>query len=158
MRLSKKMSGSRGEAMMYEILCTHSGITSWLLRLWMWSKSSHSVIYDTEKHLVTHSTFFGKGVEQISADEFFSKYTIIKKTAIDIAPDDLPDARLWLAEQRGKRYDATALVGIAMHRDWQEDSAWFCSELVETFRARFSKPRFSAKLSRITPGHQEMLA
>lgn len=34
------------------------------------------------------------------------------------------------ASQLGKPYDYTAIVGLGLHRDWQEDDAWFCSELV----------------------------
>lgn len=33
------------------------------------------------------------------------------------------------ASQIGKPYDYTALLGPGLHRDWQKDDAWFCSEL-----------------------------
>lgn len=31
--------------------------------------------------------------------------------------------------QIGKRYDWTGIAGIGLNRDWQDDGAWFCSEL-----------------------------
>lgn len=35
-----------------------------------------------------------------------------------------------LLSQRGKPYDYTAVLGLAIHRDWgRDDSKWFCSEL-----------------------------
>lgn len=32
--------------------------------------------------------------------------------------------------QEGKPYDWEGVLGYALRRDWQEDDAWFCSELV----------------------------
>ena len=32
--------------------------------------------------------------------------------------------------QIGKPYDKTGALGLGLHRDWQEDDAWWCSELI----------------------------
>lgn len=55
--------------------------------------------------------------------------------AADFALVDLPcrDPAAVLAaaaSQIEKPYDYTALIGLALRRDWQQDDAWFCSELV----------------------------
>lgn len=33
--------------------------------------------------------------------------------------------------ERGKPFDGQGAVGIGFNRNWQEDDAWFCSELLE---------------------------
>jgi uncharacterized protein YycO len=49
---------------------------------------------------------------------------------------DCPDAVLakalhWALGQIHKPYDWTAIYGMAVHRDWHDESRWFCSELIE---------------------------
>lgn len=63
------------------------------------------------------------------------------------------------ASQLGKPYDYTAVLGLGLHRDWQEDDAWFCSELVAWAFAQAGEPLFRAEvLRRVTPQHLWMLA
>lgn len=33
-------------------------------------------------------------------------------------------------QQLGKPYDKTAVIGMLLNRDWQQDTDWFCSELL----------------------------
>ena len=54
--------------------------------------------------------------------------------------------------QIGKPYDYTALMGNLLHRDWQEDDSWFCSELVAAAFAHAGVPLLRGNHSRITPG------
>jgi hypothetical protein len=59
----------------------------------------------------------------------------------------------------GKPYDLTALFGLLMRRDWQEEDRWFCSELVGWAFAQGGSPLFRADaLHRITPQNLWMLA
>lgn len=61
--------------------------------------------------------------------------------------------------QVGKPYDLTALFGIVMHRDWQEEDSWFCSELVAWAFAQGGSPLFRTDaMHRITPQHLWMLS
>ena len=61
--------------------------------------------------------------------------------------------------QIGKPYDLTALFGLLMHRDWQEDDSWFCSELVAWAFSRGGSPLFRREvMHRITPQHLWILA
>jgi uncharacterized protein YycO len=36
----------------------------------------------------------------------------------------------WMMSQVGKPYDWLALAGMAFRRDWRNDSAWYCADLV----------------------------
>ena len=61
--------------------------------------------------------------------------------------------------QVGKPYDLTALFGLLMHRDWQEDDSWFCSELVAWAFAQGGAPLFRADaMHRVTPHHLWMIS
>lgn len=59
--------------------------------------------------------------------------------------------------QIGKRYDWTALVGIAFRQDWAKDSWWFCSEHSAASVHAARRTLFRAKLPRVTPQHLYML-
>lgn len=61
--------------------------------------------------------------------------------------------------QIGKPYDLTAVLGIAIHRDWQDSARWFCSELVAWAFEQAGSPLFRADaVRRVTPEHLWMLA
>lgn len=54
--------------------------------------------------------------------------------------------------QIGKPYDWLAIVGFGLRRDWHDDDAWFCSELVAGAFAYAGRPLLQADhLDRITP-------
>lgn len=61
--------------------------------------------------------------------------------------------RLWnfAYSQIGKPYDFSAILGIAFRRDWREDDAWFCSELVAAAFEHAGRPLLLGELNRITP-------
>lgn len=60
--------------------------------------------------------------------------------------------------QLGKPYDYSAIVGLWLHRDWQDDRRWFCSELVAWSFQQAGEPLFRPDtLRRITPQHLYML-
>lgn len=51
------------------------------------------------------------------------------------------------------------LLGLLMHRDWQEEDRWFCSELVAWAFTQGGSPLFRREaMHRITPQHLWMLA
>lgn len=137
------------------ILCT-SG-SGWFLRLYMWSKWSHSAILDETEGVVYDSTLLGGGVKTTALTPFLHHYRTFKMRDIPIQEGREEEARAWLRAQVGKRYDWTALLGMLFHRNWQEDDSWFCSEMTEMFISLFSTPRFLEEARRITPYHQGML-
>ncbi|MDB0511336.1 hypothetical protein [Ralstonia solanacearum] len=63
------------------------------------------------------------------------------------------------AGQIGKPYDYEAIVGLSLHRDWQQADAWFCSELAAWAFHEAGEPLFRADcVRRVTPQHLWMLA
>lgn len=137
------------------VLCARPwAIGSVLLRAIMWSKWSHSAIYDPSTQQVYHATLW-RGVHKTPAAEFFGLYTSIKFQEIRVLHYD--DAVSWLELQVGKKYDWTALLSWVVRREWDEPDSWFCSELTEAFRTLFERRRFSVRASRITPQHQDMV-
>lgn len=56
--------------------------------------------------------------------------------------------------QIGKPYDLTGALGLGVHRDWQEDDAWWCSELIPWAAEQAGEPWFMPHaMHRITPQH-----
>ena len=138
------------------ILCQGDHISSKLLALFMWSRWSHSAIYDDQTGLVYDTTFFGGGCKVTPYDQWARHYSTIEVRDIKLERP-YNEAVQWLEEQVGKPYDWTAVLGIGLHRDWQEDDRWFCSEHTESFISLFSTARFRTVFTpRITPQHQAM--
>ncbi|NLR73597.1 YiiX/YebB-like N1pC/P60 family cysteine hydrolase [Leeia aquatica] len=62
------------------------------------------------------------------------------------------------SSQIGKRYDYSAIVGLWLHRDWQDDHRWFCSELIAWAFQEAGEPLFRPDaVRRITPQHLYLL-
>lgn len=56
--------------------------------------------------------------------------------------------------QIGKPYDLTGALGLGVHRDWQQDDAWWCSELIPWAAAQAGEAWFMPQaVHRITPQH-----
>lgn len=49
---------------------------------------------------------------------------------IQLAPEQEAAFWKWQYSQIGKPYDLTAIFGMLVRRDWQEDDSWFCSEVI----------------------------
>lgn len=138
------------------ILCSNHTLGSYTLRAVMWSRYSHSAVYDDATGLVYDSTLLQGGVKSSPWFDWAEHYPNREVRELNII--DVDGARAWLDAQVGKPYDWTALAGMVVHRNWQEDDAWFCSELAEACITLFGVPRFRASMSLITPRHQDMLA
>lgn len=141
---------------MYLLLCKNGSIFSILLRFLLWSRWSHSAMYDEHTDMVWESTFLGRGVKRMPFDEWVQRYPyhVLRATTIT----DIGGCRKWLDEQVGKPYDWKALVGFVFRSTWQDEGAWFCSELTEKAISLFGTPRFRASAHRITPYHQQIAA
>ena len=54
--------------------------------------------------------------------------------------------------------DGTAVLGLGLHRDWQQDDSWFCSELAAWSFQQAGSPLFRANAARrVTPQDLWML-
>lgn len=94
-----------------------------------------------------------------------SAYSSLPKTGVNVN-DDKNDITVYceidvkskeklewfLLEQKGKPYDWKAIIALPFFRNWQEDDAWFCSELISAaITYSNGKPLFNEKMWRITP-------
>lgn len=124
-----------------------------LIRTVTWSQWSHVALVDGNE--VIEATWPAVRVAPLA--EVLAKHSdhIIVDLACHVPGDVIKAAR----SQVGKPYDLTALVGLVMHRDWQESDSWFCSELVAWAFAQGGSPLFRQDaLHRVTPQHLWMLA
>ena len=123
-----------------------------MIRAITWSPWSHVAIIDGSE--VIEAVY--PQVRIASLAETIARHSA---HAISEFPCADPDAAIKAARsQVGKPYDLTALFGMALHRDWQEDDSWFCSELVAWSIAQGGTSLFRVDaLRRVTPQHLWML-
>lgn len=132
--------------MTYLLFSRSNKIGSRLIRAATWSEYSHVDLILPSGMLI--GALIDRGVCEYPLTERLSVST---KTEIRRVGADEVVVAEFLRSQIGKRYDFTALLGLTFHRDWQEDSRWFCSELLAAGieHAGVSVVRKSA--NRVTP-------
>lgn len=132
--------------MTVQVVFTRShAIGSLLLRTALWSPWSHCAIVDGEE--VIEAAAFG-GVRVRPLADMLAHAT---KTAILTLPGD-PQAVIAAARsQIGKPYDWSGVLGFGFRRRWQDDDAWFCSELVAWAFEVAGAPLFRTGYWRVTP-------
>lgn len=124
-----------------------------LIRAVTWSRWSHVALVDGQ-YVIEAAAL--EGVRQALTRD------VIKRSAqhclVDI-PARNPGAVIEAARsQLGKPYDWRGIVGLGMHRNWQEEDSWFCSELVAWAAAEAGETWFRPEaLRRVTPQHLWML-
>lgn len=125
---------------------TTHGFVSWFVRKFTWSDFSHvDAVMDDGK-------LFGAQWDGVKAREWnYQKFSKTARFTIKVTPEQ--EAKFWefLALQKGKKYDKSAIFGFLVHRDWQEDDSWFCSELIAAALAYAGVLILTAAASRITP-------
>ena len=67
----------------------------------------------------------------------------------EVEVNDKKKIENFLLKQKGKGYDWTAIFGFIVGRDWQEDTDWFCFELIAAAIEQDTK-LFDQPLNRIT--------
>lgn len=128
-------------------------LASRAIQLATWSDWSHVSLLDGD-HAI--EAVMGHGVRRIptaTAIQCTSRGALLAFPARD-------PARIikTVTSQIGKPYDYSAVFGLGLRRDWQEDDAWFCSELVAWAFQQAGEPLFRAEcLRRVTPQHLYML-
>lgn len=117
-----------------------------LLRAALWSAWSHCAIVDGDR-IIEAAAFHGvreRPLAELLAEA--SEYEIIE------IPARNPAAVIAAARsQLGKPYDWRGVVGIGFRRRWQDEDAWFCSELVAYAFEAAGDLLFRAKRWRIRP-------
>lgn len=126
---------------------------SWAIRACTWSRWSHVAIIDGEdviESIALHGVVRSKLADRQRQDV---RWQIVE------LPCANPQAVIAVAcSQLGMPYDYTAVLGLGLHRDWQETDSWFCSELVAWAFDMAGLPLFRQEaVHRITPQYLWML-
>lgn len=125
------------------------------IRAVTWGSWSHVAILDERRQEVIEAVW--PRVRVVALDEFRRRHP---RHQVAPLPARSPQEVLAAARsQVGAPYDLTGVLGLGFRRDWQEDSAWWCSELAAWAFAAGGSPLFRAdSLRRVTPQHLWMLA
>ena len=105
------------------LFCTSNKIGARGIRLVTWSSFSHVCIIDGQDVI---EAVWPK-VKVTPLGEVLNNH--IHHAIVDIPSND-ESVLVAARSQIGKKYDLTGMLGLSLHRDWQDDSAWWCSELV----------------------------
>lgn len=124
-------------------------LASFAIRARVWQPWSHGIDIDAPG-VAIDSTFKLAGVRRRPLDEALHGATAIR--FLEFHLDREAESRDWLYDQLGKGYDLHAILGFAIGdaRDWRNDSAWFCWELLAGRIEAGSDYRFDNR-SRVTP-------
>lgn len=60
----------------------------------------------------------------------YAKFTATKRVTIPVTDTQCEVFWKFVLSQEGKPYDSIGIFGFIIGRNWREDDAWFCSELV----------------------------
>lgn len=125
---------------------TTSHIGSKLIRLGTWSDFSHVDIILPDGSLLGATATLGVAIREND----ISKMTKIEKYIVqDVDSSAIISTAL---EQVGKPYDWKGVLNfITRSRDWEDDSSWFCSELVAYAFKNNGTPLLNAPNYRTTP-------
>lgn len=124
-----------------------SGIGAFIVRTATWSEWAHVGFLLDDGMVLDACPGFGVSIRKAEDDESVEYWDIC-------APKkSIADAVEWAKTQIGKPYDWRAITGFVTHRDWHDDRAWFCSELVEAAMDSVHWPLLhdSNRYDRITP-------
>lgn len=124
-----------------------------------WNPISAAIRYST-RSWCSHAEFIIDGAHtfgarshggvrhRLSAHDHYSRVEQFTAEGID-------EAYAWALSQAGKPYDYSAILGIALDRNWRDPKRWFCSELIcaafESAGAPLLSTRPSDAVYRITP-------
>lgn len=134
------------------LFCTSQQPGAIAIRGLTWSDWSHVALVDGEE--VIEATW--PTVCATPLDDVLAKHSL----CVIVEFSDVDGAAIIQAarSQIGKPYDLAGILGIALHRDWQDQDKWFCSELVAWAFEKAGFPLFRAEaLHRVVPQHLWML-
>lgn len=98
---------------------------SWVIRAGSWSQWSHVAIIDGD------DVIEAVALDGVVRTPLATRKTQDKRWEVVRLRCENPAAVIAAASaQIGKPYDYTGVLGVGLHRDWQQRGSWFCSELV----------------------------
>lgn len=119
---------------------------SLLLRVFLWSSWSHCALVDGDYVLEAAAS---GGVRARPLEDLVAESS--RHAYLDIPTGKAADIHAAARSQLGKPYDWLGVAGIGFRRRWQDDGAWFCSELIAWAFEAAGDPLFRGKPWRITP-------
>jgi uncharacterized protein YycO len=125
------------------------------LRTVMWSPWSHCGVIDGDFVIQAVANPFGKSEVIYTHLEHF-KAESARWAIVEFEADERRTCEA-ARSQIGKPYDWLGVAGIGFHRDWSDDTSWFCSELVAWALEQGGCDLFRIGAKRITPQHLWML-
>ena len=132
------------------ILIRFSRGTGWqgaVVRWATWSWAAHVGFKLPDGRVLDATPQFGVSI-RTTTDDDTARYFLPR------APQGLVrNAVAYASQQIGKPYDWTAIVGMAVRRDWHKPDKWFCSELIEAamYEAQCELLNDDNHVDRITP-------
>lgn len=130
------------------LLTSGMGASGALIRFYCWSWAAHAALLLDDGSVLDATP--SRGVA-IHPPDTYAHQEVFEIAAPDVVVDL---AEIWAKAQAvaGKRYDWTAIYGMAARRDWHDPGAWFCSELVAAAFEAAAFPLLRADhLNRVTP-------
>ena len=124
------------------------GWTGFVTRFATWGTAGHVAFELPDGRYLDATPSLGVAVHEGLAGEIVGRFTV------SCEPDVEAHALAWahLQAEEHKVYDWTALIGMAVRRDWHNPSAWFCSEIVAQAFEYAGFPLLRADhLNRVTP-------
>ena len=127
---------------------------SYLIRAVTWSSWSHcELLHEDGQTLIGAAAPHG-----VVHDTLQNRLTIAESVVRMDFPGDFSAAWQFAESQFNRPYDWSGVVGLGLHRDWEADDKWFCSELVgAALHAAGFMPYRADILRRLTPQHLWML-
>lgn len=122
-----------------------NSLVSRVIRFFTLSEFSHVAIQISSD--IWEATMM-EGVTRTTLAEFRDKYpvTVTRKIWVDTAC-----ATGFLNRQVRKKYDWGGLFGFIAQRDWQNQQAWFCSELAAGVIKHCGNSARKLRVDRVTP-------
>ena len=129
---------------------TEAGLAAFLIRWFTHSDYSHVDFVLADGRLLGARS--DRGVQIRPAD--YATFTHKLRVTIPIGTEKAQNVYAYALEQIGKPYDMKAIFGFMFNQHWEDDDAWFCSNLVAAAFKKGSFPLLNplASVKRITPG------
>lgn len=134
---------------------TWPDITAYTIRLATQSVWSH-VELGLPQHQQSWGSVRAHGVASFDLSGRIQSAEKVMQVTIPATPFQEYTAKEFVYHQLGKPYDIWGALGVGLGRNWQDDHAWFCSELMAAalLKAEYPKAKRAFGHSwRVTPGN-----
>lgn len=130
-----------------------------IIRWVTWSDFSHvALLLDEETIIESTLSHGGVKIDSLSNFKKRAKNWLMVELDIDISHLDWKELIKIANKEVGKPYDLLGIAGLSIHRNWQEDDKWWCSEIIPYILLIWGIKLFNSQfIHRITPQHLLLL-